>query len=539
MPAAEPRRAHVKSGIDADSARKHRAESKVELRKAKKDDVLQKRRNLHVTEETQEELVLPATAADISTLAARVLEYVALGAPESHTEQCLQMVRQLRKLLSLERVAPIDEVVGAGLIPAFISLLGHSSEVMAFEAAWCVTNVASGSAIQCQAVVDAGSVPPLINLLGADSMDVKEQAVWALGNIAGDRPAYRNMILRQCGVTPLLQMIDAAAQAGQINPMRNATWVLSNLMRGKPGPERELIEPAIPSIVRLLDIDDEELLADACWALSYLTDTNNDSISMVVAAGAISPLMRRLGCGIEKVTTPAMRALCNVLTGSDEDTQAVIDAGFLQAVPYALQSTRVRTRKEGCWALSNVAAGTAAQVEALMSTDGLVRLVLERLGLDEFEVKKEALYVAANVLHVFQASPTVHNASRATVLVNNGLIAPLLAMLDVNDSAVIKLALDAVANLLAAGDALATQPKCGSTNPFLHAFDEAGGIDKLEGLQEHSNTEVYDKAVAILEKHFGEEDGEDENLAPNTTGSGFVFGAGTPFAETAQQGFSF
>eukprot|EP00965_Chrysotila_dentata_P241977 6204615-Pleurochrysis_carterae.AAC.4 len=162
------------------------------------------------------------------------------------------------------------------------------------------------------------------------------------GNIAGDRPAYRNMILRQCGVTPLLQMIDAAAQAGQINPMRNATWVLSNLMRGKPGPERELIEPAIPSIVRLLDIDDEELLADACWALSYLTDTNNDSISMVVAAGAISPLMRRLGCGIEKVTTPAMRALCNVLTGSDEDTQAVIDAGFLQAVPYALQSTRVR-----------------------------------------------------------------------------------------------------------------------------------------------------------------------------------------------------
>lgn len=90
-----------------------------------------------------------------------------------------------RKILSRERHPPIDIVIQAGIVPRCIQFLAnHDNADLQFEAAWVLTNIASGNQTQTNVVVDAGAVEPFIEMLRSPYNHIAEQAIWALGNIA-------------------------------------------------------------------------------------------------------------------------------------------------------------------------------------------------------------------------------------------------------------------------------------------------------------------------------------------------------------------
>ena len=69
------------------------------------------------------------------------------------------------------------------------------------------------------------------------------------------------------------------------------------------------------------------------------------------------------------------------------------------------------------------------QVDLVMRSP-LLANVVDRLANDDFEVRKEAAWVIANILHSFSSDPTnSHCAMRASTLVQLGAIPPMVSML--------------------------------------------------------------------------------------------------------------
>ena len=251
-----------KAGLDKDDCRKNRADQKVQLRKASKEEGNMKRRNMTaVSAEIVVEEEASGDGPGVPELSRIVISFCDANGPHELAEQCLDAVVRLRKLLSCPNNPPIDEVINAGTTPRLVLLLQHPMSKMQFEAAWCLTNIASGNKDQCQAVVSHNAVPSLVALVGSESVEVSEQVVWALGNIAGDCPRLRDHVLEH-GAAPLfLALIERLASDGRMSPLRNAVWALSNLVRGKPHVDFAKVEAIVPCLVRLLGIDDGEVRA--------------------------------------------------------------------------------------------------------------------------------------------------------------------------------------------------------------------------------------------------------------------------------------
>ena len=59
-------------------------------------------------------------------------------------EQRFTAVQTSRKILSRERNPPIDDFINAGLVPLLVQFLDMPDPFLQFEAAWALTNIASG-----------------------------------------------------------------------------------------------------------------------------------------------------------------------------------------------------------------------------------------------------------------------------------------------------------------------------------------------------------------------------------------------------------
>lgn len=69
--------------------------------------------------------------------------------------------------------------------------------------------------------------------------------------------------------------------------------------------------------------------------------------------------------------TPSLRAIGNIVTGTDEQTQTVLDSGALSMFHKLLPHKKCNVQKEAAWTLSNITAGQHSQIQEVINS-GLV-----------------------------------------------------------------------------------------------------------------------------------------------------------------------
>ncbi|XP_032525860.2 importin subunit alpha-1-like [Danaus plexippus] len=484
------------AGQGVTELRRKRAELSVSLRKQARDEQLLKRRAMspEAGEEPETEKVMTPSE-------------IVQGLKSSDLSVKTASARAARRMLSREQNPPITVMVNAGVIPPLVSSLDRDDcPDLQFEAAWAITNIASGTHDHTLAVIEGGAIPKLVNLLSAGGA-VGEQSAWALGNIAGDGPIPRDSVLAASALPALLPHLSIGAPPATL---RTAVWTYSNLCRNKnPLVRFELVSPALPAISELLTVADQDVLADACWALSYLTDGPDERIEAVQSTPhLLGRLVSLLSHRAASVRTPALRAVGNMLTGSDRQTDRVLEAGCLDPLATLLKCGRSSLVKEAAWALSNVFAGTSQQIQIAIDS-GVLPVLVSVLSADDAKCQKEAAWAISNVC--LGGTP-----AQLDRLIGAGFLEPYCALLEAPDQRTVAVVLDGLAHLLQAA------AKFGQVDPLCVKLEEVGALDRIEGLQQHENEQIYRKALHILDTYFVDQEDQSQ---PEQIGDEYHFSA--------------
>jgi hypothetical protein len=504
---AERQQQYKNQGKDSEALRKNRVDTTISLRKDKREEALSKRRNIGPVPPEGD-----LDANDAANIPAvydkQSLNQIVAQAKSEDPDTQMAAVTQARKLLSSDRNPPIDDLIESGILPILVECLRSTNATLQFEAAWALTNIASGTSEQTQAVVQAGAVPHFLELLRSPSLNVCEQAVWALGNIIGDGPHFRDYCIQLGIVEPLLKFV---APEIPLNFLRNVTWVMVNLCRSKdPPPSREIVLSLLPALAVLIHHQDTSILVDTVWALSYLTDGGNEQIQLVIDSDVVKSLVPLLNHPEVKVQTAALRAVGNIVTGTDEQTQLVLDCGALQVMDKLLMHPKEKINKEAVWFLSNITAGNEGQVQAVIDA-GLVPLIINLLDRGDFQTQKEAAWAISNV--TISGKP-----EHVLFMVDMNVIPPFCSLLGIRDAQIVQVVLDGLNNIL---------KKAGNrTEEICQKIEECGGLDKIEHLQNHENEEIYKLAYEIIDAFFSSEDDDVEQDGHFNDGQGGVQPAG-------------
>ena len=173
----------------------------------------------------------------------------------------------------------------------------------------------------------------------------------------------------------------------------------------------------------------------------------------------------------------------------------MIELGCIRVFEILLVESNKQVQRETCWAISNLTSGTKQQVTDIIKNSNIISMLVNIIKTEiDFSLKREAFYALTNACN---------NASDFEVYVDLVRYKVLEIFVDNinlrNDIFFIDSSLSSLKSIFTSGDVI---NKVNKVNPFAKKFEDLGGVVKLEELQKHNNSKVYEKSLLILETYY-------------------------------------
>lgn len=377
-----------------DNRKQRREEQQILLREKKRSELLNKKR-------------ITATEVDETTISNFKKKKEMLYSKDP--KEVAEGIVRFRKALSIEHSPPIQPIIDAGLVPRFVELLSssnilysHADEKTAkqirTEAAWALTNIASGNTEQTQTILDYGAIPLFADMLRENDEDIVDQAAWAFGNISGDSEKMRDASINCDALKIIICLIKVLVSNNKsLKILRNATWLISNLNRGlNPPPKIENVQNSLEVLKDLIIYNDEDVRNDALWAISYIANNEKEISGKLFEGNFIENLFDNLknfnNFSTLKIIHPTIRTIANLVGASDDFIDKLIEMGLIPIFEDIFenynQNKSDKLKKEICWIFSTIAHGTESHVSALLLAN-IPNLLYETSGMSTY-IKSEA-----------------------------------------------------------------------------------------------------------------------------------------------------
>jgi hypothetical protein len=412
-----------------------------------------------------------------------------------------QSIIYLRKLLSNQKNLPIQETIDLNGVPLLIEIAKDTSELhLRLEATWCLANLVSGTTQQTMGLINKNIIQIFEEILKDPYNQIVEQAIWGLGNIIGDSVELRNKVVKTNVLNKLILML---RQNRGFNVQKHIIWCISNSLRirprNEPYAERKNCVAALISAFQAYN--EVDIKQDCLFGVSEYCKTN---LLIYFTDEKFMSSLRQYYQYVYQQTVeysemkPQISAIHkiigNITNGDDFDTDKIIDQGYLKDLCIMLCVDDDMCKREICWILSNIAAGTENQIGSLLNEPNLFDNLVNLLYKSKKEIQREALWVICNMTKNC-------NKNQLNYLIQNNIFSVFKSFLGLDqDMKMVVLILEAIPNMLSRS--IDDNSPKDIQSPLIDVMYDCGIADIISELQRHENDIVYEKSLHILETYF-------------------------------------
>ena len=411
----EYRKKEFKKGLDRDECRRQRENDAVRIRKAKREDRLDKKRREEPCKNSRK-ASSPAAKIDHDTV-----NKIYVNDPST----ALEGLVYLRRLASDAKNRYNKDLAEMDIVPKLVHFLTYVEyPEHQYEASWILTNLISGASDIATNIIDNSMLGPhSVALLNqTTNPKLRAQVSWCLSNISGESKKYRDILISLGVIDVFIKNLNSYEDYNNnLETLRVEVWALSNMLRDSSASFTSLVKvlPTLKNI--LISCPDDEVINDTLWSLAYMSQQGKDKdLEVFVTMNIFNDTTMNFLTN-SKFCTPFLRLIGNMVAGTDRTTQDVLDAGLLTYLPRFLVSRHNRSCKEACWILSNIVAGTEQQVKAVVDAK-LIPIVISLMEHDKWDIRRECAYVFINLFHDSKYKYTDY-------IVKMGVIKPLVNLL--------------------------------------------------------------------------------------------------------------